>query len=78
VLKQSLKFSAAGTAIGALAALGVSRILASQVDAFLFDSFDVASYGTVAAMVMVASACAAYIPSRRAARIEPLTTLRYD
>ena len=78
VLKQSLKFSAAGTAIGALAALGVSRILASQVDAFLFDSFDVAAYGTVAVMVMIASACAAYIPSRRAARIEPLTTLRYD
>jgi len=78
VLKQSLKFSAAGTAIGALAALGVSRILASQVDAFLFDSFDVAAYGTVAIMVMFASACAAYIPSRRAARIEPLTTLRYD
>jgi hypothetical protein len=78
VLKQSLKFSAAGTMIGALAALGVSRILASQVDAFLFDSFDAIAYGMVAGLVMAASACAAYLPSRRAARIEPLTTLRYD
>jgi ABC-type lipoprotein release transport system permease subunit len=32
----------------------------------------------VAAMVMITSACAAYFPSRRAARIEPLITLGYD
>jgi ABC-type lipoprotein release transport system permease subunit len=32
--------------------------------------------GTV--LVISASACAAYFPSRRAARIEPIATLRND
>ncbi|HXB72262.1 MAG TPA: ADOP family duplicated permease [Candidatus Acidoferrales bacterium] len=78
VLKQSLKLSAAGTVIGAMAALAVFPILAAQVDVFTFDTFDAAAYGMVAAVVIAASACAAWFPSRRAARIEPLATLRCD
>lgn len=76
VLQQSLKFAAIGTAIGALLAAGVSRILASQLDMFMFDSIDGVAFGMGAVLVM--AACAAYFPSRRAARIEPITTLRYD
>jgi len=44
----------------------------------MFDAFDGAAYGTVVVLVIAASACAAYFPCRRAARIEPVTTLRYD
>src|SRR5262249_30621695 len=78
VMRQSLRFAAAGTVIGALGALGASRILASQIETSLFDAFDPAAYGMVALAVMAASACAAWLPARRASRIEPLTTLRYD
>jgi len=78
VLKQSLKLTGAGTAIGAIAALGVGYILASQLEVFMFDTFDGVAYGMSALLVVAASACAAYFPSRRAARIEPVTTLRYD
>ena len=78
VLKQSLKLTGAGTAIGAIAALGVGYILASQLEVFMFDTFDGVAYGMSTLLVVAASACAAYFPSRRAARIQPVTTLRYD
>ena len=78
VLKQSLRFSAVGTVFGALGALGASRILASQIEASLFDSLDLPAYAMVGVAVMAASACAAWLPARRASRIEPLTTLKYD
>jgi hypothetical protein len=78
VLQQSLKFAAIGTIIGAITAAGVSRILASQLEMFMFDSIDVVAFGMGTLLVLAASACAAYLPSRRAARIEPITTLRYD
>ena len=43
----------------------------------MFDTFDGVAYAMSALLVVAASACA-YFPSRRAARIEPVTTLRYD
>src|SRR6185295_13867931 len=76
VLQQSLKLSATGTALGALAALGVSRVLDSQLEMWMFASVDGLAFGMAIMLVMVASTCAAYVPSRRAARIEPVTTLR--
>ena len=78
ILQQSLKLASAGTAIGGIAALGVSRILASQLEMSMFDSIDSAAFGIGTVLVISASACAAYFPSRRAARIEPITTLRCD
>ena len=78
VLKQSLRFTIIGSGIGALVALGVSRILASQLEMFIFDTVDGVAFGMGTLLVIVASACAAWFPSRRAARIEPISTLRYD
>ena len=78
VLRQSLKLTGIGAAAGAMAALGVSYVLASQLEMFMFDTFDSVAYGACTVLVMAASACAAYFPCRRAARIEPITTLRYD
>ena len=65
-------------AIGAIAALGVGYILASQLEVFMFDTFDGVAYGMSTLLVITASAAAAYFPSRRAARIDPTITLRYD
>jgi ABC-type antimicrobial peptide transport system permease subunit len=78
VLRQSLKLTGIGAAMGAVAAVGVSYVLASQLEMFMFDTFDSVAYGACTVLVMAASACAAYFPCRRAAQIEPITTLRYD
>jgi hypothetical protein len=78
VLWQSLRLSVIGIAIGALGALGLLRLLASQMDMSIFGAFDAAAFGLGLLLVLAASALAAWFPSRRAARIEPASTLRCD
>jgi ABC-type antimicrobial peptide transport system permease subunit len=56
--------------------MGISRILASTL--VMIDTFDGAAYIGGVSLVLAACAAAAYIPSRRASRIDPLITLRYD
>ncbi len=76
VLQQSMRMATMGIGVGAMLSLGVSRLLGSHL--VFMDTFDVLAYG--GGVLLVASAClvAAYFPSRRAARINPIETLRYD
>ena len=76
VIRQSMRFAAIGTGIGALGAWGVSRFLASQISAV--QSFDIRAFAIGVSVIFTASAFAAWAPSIRAARIEPVTTLRCD
>jgi len=76
VLRQSMRLAAFGIALGSVLALGVSRIFASVF--VTMNMFDSLAYGGGVLLVLAASAAAAYFPSRRAARIDPITTLRYD
>ena len=41
-------------------------------------TFDALTYGGGMVLVTAASLAATYFPTRRAARIDPITTLRYD
>jgi predicted permease len=76
VLKQSMRLAIIGTALGSLLTLGVSRLLASVL--VMINTFDAVAYISVVLLVLGACAGAGYFPSRRAARIDPTTTLRYD
>jgi predicted permease len=76
VLKQSMRLGLIGTALGIVLALGASRILASGL--VMINTFDGLAYISGVLLVLAACAAAAYFPSRRAARIDPITTLRYD
>jgi putative ABC transport system permease protein len=78
ILWQSLRLSAIGVAIGALGALGILRLLASQMDMSIFGTFDAAAFGLGLLLVLAASALAAWYPARRAAGIEPVSALRCD
>ena len=75
VLRQSLRLAALGIGIGALLA-GASRLLASLL--LMINTFDGAAY--VGGTLIELSACiaAACFPSLRAARIDPMSTLRHD
>jgi ABC-type antimicrobial peptide transport system permease subunit len=54
----------------------VSRLLASHV--VFMRVFDGAALTAGLLLVISAALAAAYIPSRRAAQIDPIQTLRYD
>ena len=75
VLREGMRLALVGLAVGAAGAFAVGRILASLLhevkpgDVTIF----VATAGLLAAVAFVAC----YLPARRAARLDPMTALRY-
>jgi putative ABC transport system permease protein len=76
VLNQSLRVVASGVGLGAALAVGLSRLLASQM--VFIRVFDAQAFGAGVLLVVAAALAAGYIPSRRAARVDPMETLRCD
>jgi ABC-type lipoprotein release transport system permease subunit len=76
MLRQMMRLAVIGTALGGVFALAVSRTL----DSFLviINTIDWVAYTGGVLLVLAACAAAAYFPSRRAARIDPITTLGYN
>ena len=76
VLRQGLKLAAFGIAIGALAALGVGRMLRG----FLYGvhAADPLTFVSVAIFLAVVAVAASFLPARRAAKIDPMRALRYE
>ncbi len=74
VLGQGVSLALAGTAIGAVAALGVTRLL----KAALYDvtPTDPVAFGGVVGLLVVVAIAASYLPARRAARVSPMDVLR--
>ena len=74
VLSRATTFMGVGLAIG----LAAGWLLARFVSAFLFQvsPHDVVVYAGAAGVLMAAGLVAAYIPARRASRVDPLIALR--
>ena len=76
VLGRAMKLSVAGVSAGLVVALLLSRFLTSLL--FGISARDPATF-TVAAIVLLAVALlAAYVPANRAAKIDPMISLRYE
>jgi predicted permease len=76
ILRDVCVLSAVGLTIGASAALAAARL----VESFLFEVAprDPRAIAVAAAILLAAALAAAYGPARRAARVDPLTALRYE
>ena len=76
MLRDTLAVVAAGLAIGLPSALAASRL----VSGFLYGltAADPWTYGIAIALLAAASALAGLLPARRAARVDPMTALRYQ
>jgi putative ABC transport system permease protein len=74
VLRDALRLGAAGTAIGVMLALGAGGWLSS----FLVGvgGRDVGLLAAVSAALLAVAALAAYLPARRASRVDPVVALR--
>jgi ABC-type antimicrobial peptide transport system permease subunit len=80
VLRQGMVLAIAGLGVGLLASVGVDRLLAATLPGGAAGTgrTDVVPFVTVSALVLVVTLLAAYLPARRASRINPTEALRYD
>jgi putative ABC transport system permease protein len=76
VLRQSLILAAAGTAVGLVGAVGLTRYLDRML--FGLTPLDPATFVTVVALFAIVAGLASYIPARRATRVEPIVALRSE
>jgi ABC-type antimicrobial peptide transport system permease subunit len=74
VIGEGAKVVAAGIAIGLLGAAWSSELLASYL--FGVAAFDAATFLLVVGVLGTVAACACYLPSRRAIRVDPAALLR--
>jgi putative ABC transport system permease protein len=73
VVRQGLALVAIGLALGVPLSLAGSRALGSLL--FGLSAYDLTTYAGVVAVLVITGGLAAYIPARRAARVEPKIAL---
>jgi predicted permease len=76
VLRESMVMVAAGVIIGVAAALAAGRLVATVL--FGLTPADVWTIAGAALVMTAVSLAAGYLPARRAARVDPMTALRYE
>ena len=76
VLGGTMALVASGVLLGLCAAMGLARMVESLL--FGVHGMDRLTMFAVAAMVLVVGAAAGYWPARRAARLDPIASLRYE
>jgi predicted permease len=76
VLSQGARLAGLGIAIGLLAALALTRVMAS----FLFgvQPTDPLTFVVVSTLLVGTALLACYLPARRATRVDPMIALRHD
>jgi len=76
VVREGLALALAGTAVGILAAIGLTRLLS----ALLYDTSptDVLTFAAVALLFLIVAAIACFIPARQVTAIDPVVALRQE
>ena len=76
VLARGLRLTAAGIAVGLILSTAATRFLAS----FLYgvDPMDPVAFLASALVWILIAMLASYVPARRAARVDPAISLRYE
>ena len=73
VVGHGARLALAGLGLGTLAAVGLTRVLTSQL--FGVTPHDPASFAAAAGLLAVVALVACYLPARRASRVDPLISL---
>jgi predicted permease len=76
IVRQGIMLTLIGVALGAVAALGVTRLISSMI--YGVTPYDPVTFVAVAAILVIVAMAACYIPARRAMRVDPMVALRYE
>jgi predicted permease len=76
VVREGMLLTATGVAGGIVAALGLTRFMASLL--FGISPTDPLTFASIAILLTVVALLACYIPARRAMRVDPMIALRYE
>ena len=76
IVGEGARLALVGTGIGLVTALGVTRIMASQL--YGVSATDPLTYAGVAMILVGVALFACYIPARRAMGVDPMVALRYE
>jgi predicted permease len=76
VVKQGMMLALCGVVIGLIAALAFSRLVSGLL--FGVKATDPLTFAAIAVLLTVVALFASYIPARRAARIDPMISLRCE
>jgi len=76
ILRQGMILTGLGLLAGTAVALGLTRLLATQL--YHVSPRDPATFLTVIAALVAVSAFAAFLPARRATCVEPVIALREE
>jgi macrolide transport system ATP-binding/permease protein len=76
VLRQGMKLVLIGALIGIPAALAATQVLSSLLTGLT--TADALTIAVVTALLVLVTLLACYLPARRATRVDPLETLRYE
>ena len=78
ILGQGMMLAIAGLAVGLLASLGARRLLVAAFGNTRPAALDFIPFLLVASSVLAVTLLAAYLPARRASRVDPVEALRYE
>ena len=76
IMRGAIILIAAGVVIGVVVSLSSMRLIRGLL--YGVSTTDAATYGLVAAVLILVALAATYIPARRASRIDPIVALRYE
>ncbi len=76
ILTDGLRCALFGITIGLAGAFGATRLLSSQL--YGVKATDPWMFASVALLLSLVAAFAAYVPARRAAQVDPITVLRHE
>jgi len=76
ILRRALVWTAAGVVLGLPLALIASRAAESLL--FGLNPMDIVTLSAAAVLMLILGTFAAYIPARRASRVDPIVALRYE
>jgi predicted permease len=76
VIRQGLTLAVTGVAIGSIATIGVTRLIATGLVGL--GKLSPATYVGVPILLLAVTLLACYFPARRASQVDPITALRYE